>query len=945
MVKEASSNWWARHTPSDSKEGESELSAKQYCHKIVDCLINSWTIMGGTLSKEAQVGLRSDWQGLGLDHRGYTKVVKWVLNVPLSIALENPWPPCPTALNTEDYYRLSPFPVSPTLTQAVAIAGLKRAMPALPPADARAAIEQHQATTCGPRAAPPSDRHLSLLGRFIDELFKPEQKRRWNIRGEAAGSSTTVGHYTHIPVSERGHLGASSTIGGARGKLKCFCGDSEQVMVGTGWVWKCRGAALGSECRGEVKTAVKVGEGELGIKVPLGPHVRDDYLWSSLWQAEEEKAKVCAVPDALKVRIITAGSPHLNFLRPIQRRMWTRLKSHPVFQFTAGMPYPEALTSIFERASLPGYIVNSADYSAATDQIPTETSVFAIRRILRHFQQPQDVDNSEWERVVTVAENSLAHNTLIYPAEAPGGKPVSMKQTRGQMMGNLLSFPILCLVNFTIWAESVLVDGDYSLEHLCLALRNNDDLPVRINGDDLLSAQRENSSFPGIVAKAGWALSVGKSYLHKTTGCINSMFFQRAAVPSGVVQVGVEVDGSGLKWGGMNEGASDEEESFASWLSRLSAGQIIGHLRNHWNLRGLLRRLPGHPFLLRSQGGRELLRYVSEEVYQDVLADDVLRRMLRRRQKQFYLYSLFARSPEVRHHSAAQFRREKELRSDFEKQVSGINNCTLSRGGVGSVGQSCFGMTSPPEGMVDATDGWFQYLGIWRESRLKHIEYSLPDSAWVRDQFFIWLRRNSSVAPPLSKVRRWYREAIRTKHEKSTPYKVFVPAPPQSSSKARRSHSLLTPTPRPPLSASFCVGLGEGDSPSPRGSEWWTGLPWYENDEGQVFTCKTDLWTRPSDSSIRKPPLTDPGKPRSQLWKHSGTPRRYCQLNDFGVGPQMTDDDIYDLAWTCAPVVAVNTQFRPPRDFSPRSPPCLLPPSHSGPCFRLSVPPGSDVAL
>jgi hypothetical protein len=95
-------------------------------------------------------------------------------------------------------------------------------------------------------------------------------------------------------------------------------------------------------------------------------------------------------------------------------------------------------------------------------------------------------------------------------------------QKRGQLMGSIISFPFLCIINIALMRAS------YELAHGCEV--SLDDLPVLVNGDDCLTAYR-HPSFPkiweGLGRVTGLTKSVGKTYDSLYFCCINSMFYVR----------------------------------------------------------------------------------------------------------------------------------------------------------------------------------------------------------------------------------------------------------------------------------------------------------------------------------------------------------------------------------------------------------------------------------
>jgi len=86
-------------------------------------------------------------------------------------------------------------------------------------------------------------------------------------------------------------------------------------------------------------------------------------------------------------------------------------------------------------------------------------------------------------------------------------------------MGSILSFPILCLANLVCyWAALE--------EYLGFRIKLND-LPVLINGDDILFKSNEKlyEIWQRIITSVGFKLSIGKNYIHKSILTVNSQCY------------------------------------------------------------------------------------------------------------------------------------------------------------------------------------------------------------------------------------------------------------------------------------------------------------------------------------------------------------------------------------------------------------------------------------
>jgi len=202
-----------------------------------------------------------------------------------------------------------------------------------------------------------------------------------------------------------------------------------------------------------------------------------------------------------KLRIVTLFSSsnsrtlyplHRLLHRKIQRKGW----------LLKGEPTPE------EIARLKGGSWISVDYSAATDSISLDYTRVAVK-VLK-------------EKAVGLTRRQCRALDVLYSYRIDGVTAV-----RGQPMGSLMSFPVLCLMNKT-WVDmsltDLLLEGKMSTKewsaHRC-----------RINGDDLLL--RDVLSAPGYLkdrvafhsGSAGVAMNEEKTMVHPELAEINSTLF------------------------------------------------------------------------------------------------------------------------------------------------------------------------------------------------------------------------------------------------------------------------------------------------------------------------------------------------------------------------------------------------------------------------------------
>lgn len=240
---------------------------------------------------------------------------------------------------------------------------------------------------------------------------------------------------------------------------------------------------------------------------------KDD--WNSLWFKSRElnpearaKCTIQAVLEPFKVRVISKGESLPQYMmRPLQKSMHSCMRKMAPFRLI-GRPFcPTDMIDIREYAD-PDDEWFSVDYSAATDGLSWKYSGRILRYLisgLSPFQQ-------------AIALQVLGPHDLHYPDRY--GKAIFRGiQKNGQLMGSILSFPILCISNLGVYLAATRQlhkeRGFDILERLSQVL---------VNGDDMLYAAPSSlwSEHVRIGGSVGLAMSIGKSYHHDEYANINS---------------------------------------------------------------------------------------------------------------------------------------------------------------------------------------------------------------------------------------------------------------------------------------------------------------------------------------------------------------------------------------------------------------------------------------
>ncbi len=237
-----------------------------------------------------------------------------------------------------------------------------------------------------------------------------------------------------------------------------------------------------------------------------------EYLWGSLRDLAKKfdttrpiNCTIQGILEPMKVRVISKGEalPYYT-MKPLQKLLHGVMREMPCFRLIGRPLSPCDIIDLKERAASP-WKWFSIDYSAATDGLSWRYSGRILQFLLSCLPQSQ----------IDLAMAVLGPHALHYPN---GSKKVFRGvQRNGQLMGSILSFPILCLANLGVYLR-VMSDtqrgwSDASrLKH------------VLVNGDDMVYAG-PSELWPvhaKISDKVGLKMSVGKAYVHDEYLNVNS---------------------------------------------------------------------------------------------------------------------------------------------------------------------------------------------------------------------------------------------------------------------------------------------------------------------------------------------------------------------------------------------------------------------------------------
>jgi hypothetical protein len=225
----------------------------------------------------------------------------------------------------------------------------------------------------------------------------------------------------------------------------------------------------------------------------------DKEEWSSLdqkhFKERRTRVKVSCVKENGKVRVVTVGPPEQAYSKPVAEALYNRLTKEKWLLRGEAKP-----TCFREFGRVDGEVFVSGDYESATDFMDIETTEYILGIIL---------DNA---RVIPPEVRTYCIHSLRHVVVYPDGSTV--RQSCGQLMGDYLSFPLLCLRNYLPFAF--------------LTRSTSGKLPpCKINGDDIVfrSSMGVAVEWMDGVRRCGLKLSKGKTLISADTFSLNSSFF------------------------------------------------------------------------------------------------------------------------------------------------------------------------------------------------------------------------------------------------------------------------------------------------------------------------------------------------------------------------------------------------------------------------------------
>jgi len=229
------------------------------------------------------------------------------------------------------------------------------------------------------------------------------------------------------------------------------------------------------------------------------------------------EVKLVALAEALKVRVISKGPGLMYFLlKPVQKFLHTIMRKHKTFKLTGEPVSLDFLKSFFLKKDgslgFDGKFL-SVDYASATDLLNPTLSRVCADEICRVIGLPPDL--SKYFRL------ALTGHKLEKPTPGMEKDPrvtkVIADQLWGQLMGSIVSFIVLCIVNAAICRYSY----ERGTGSFLIPLNR---CPLLVNGDDGLLVCNESvkKCWEQLSSLGGLQPSVGKVYFHDNYLNINS---------------------------------------------------------------------------------------------------------------------------------------------------------------------------------------------------------------------------------------------------------------------------------------------------------------------------------------------------------------------------------------------------------------------------------------
>jgi len=302
------------------------------------------------------------------------------------------------------------------------------------------------------------------------------------------------------------------------------------------------------------------------------------YFTYAMLPCKAFSGRVNYLPEPLKVRSITT-SPAWEFAagKPFQNVIASSMKENPNLLFGRMVQTSDIENLIFRSLNYwtgLGYrkedlVFISGDYDAATDNISPSTSCLIDNLcfkngLLPDFKVPLHFDNkalmglwgamgkileylpidgprstkSNWININVWFQEAInrTNGTFALVSELRSklwsGREIrdeqhslDFTQTFGQLMGDIKSFPVLCILNLSLWED--VCEGKTVMVNYGNGVIKKEYAPCLVNGDDFLTycPRKVGDKWRSRTGTYNFTLSVGKTYESERLAVINSQPF------------------------------------------------------------------------------------------------------------------------------------------------------------------------------------------------------------------------------------------------------------------------------------------------------------------------------------------------------------------------------------------------------------------------------------
>jgi len=256
-----------------------------------------------------------------------------------------------------------------------------------------------------------------------------------------------------------------------------------------------------------------------------------------IWDKSKDEIPFVApvgLAEPLKVRVISKGPPYLyTALKPMQRFLFRRLRQIPQFSLIGRYVVPDDIEWVASALQADESLL-SGDYKASTDNLRSWVSNRIIDKLMDKLgENASDEDLAQFPSGFFNSLRSFMKTALTGHYFNWDGKVRA--QVEGQLMGSIVSFPILCVANAVLCRMamelSCVAGGVGSRENAhCMYYYTQPwrACPVLLNGDDcLLRGNFHLKRIWELLGKVfGLESSVGKTYWSRRFCTINSTIFE-----------------------------------------------------------------------------------------------------------------------------------------------------------------------------------------------------------------------------------------------------------------------------------------------------------------------------------------------------------------------------------------------------------------------------------